>query len=239
MIRGLYASATGMAAETVRQDVVANNLANAATTGFQRQLAAFNSLSPTGGTSPAGPVPLEPGVRVNSVVTDRAPGTLVASGNPLDVAISGRGYFVVRTPAGLLYTRDGSFRLGEGGRLETQQGYPVLGRGGEIQIGNGPVTIGTDGSVNVAGRALDHLQVVDIPAASMRRAPGGEVLPSDDAQPVANPQVLSGYHEGSNVNPVREMTAMIAGFRVYEANQRAIQMQDRTLEQAANEVARV
>ncbi len=232
MIRGLYASATGMTAETLRQEVISNNLANSASPGFKRQLAAFQSLAPVGGTYPPGPVPLEPGVQVAAVAKDLTPGTVTYSDNPLDAAIEGPGCFVVETPAGLYYTRDGSFRLGSGGRLETLDGNPVLGQAGQIVAGKGPVTIGDDGTVYAGGKPLDKLQIVEDPDAT-------GLAPGTSHNPIANPRLMPGYHEGSNVSPVREMAAMIAGFRSYEANQRAIQLQDHTLEQAAGEVARV
>ncbi|HOM82634.1 MAG TPA: flagellar hook-basal body protein [Armatimonadota bacterium] len=228
MVKGLYASASGMVAEITRQEVIANNLAHASSSGFQRQLASFRATAPVGGTSPAGPLPLEPGVREASVTTDYSPGTVISTGNPLDVALDGDGFFVIRAPGGLLYTRDGGFRVGPEGRLETQDGDPVLGREGEIIVGRGPVTIAADGTVYSNGVPTGRLQVVEFPEGA-----GGEI------RVVEAPRVLSGYREGSNVNTVREMAAMIAGYRHYEANQRAIQMQDRTLEQAAGEVARV
>ena len=87
MVKGLYASASGMVAEITRQEVIANNLANAASSGFQRQLASFQATAPVGGTPPVGPLPLEPGVRVASVTTDFSPGTVMTTGNPLDVAL--------------------------------------------------------------------------------------------------------------------------------------------------------
>lgn len=228
MVKGLYASASGMVAEITRQEVIANNLANAASSGFQRQLASFQATAPVGGTPPVGPLPLEPGVRVASVTTDFSPGTVMTTGNPLDVALEGAGFFVVRAPGGLLYTRDGGFRIGPEGRLETQDGDAVLGREGELFVGRGPVTIAADGTVYANGAPAGRLQVVELP-----EGPSGEV------RIVETPRVLSSYREGSNVNTIREMAAMIAGYRHYEANQRALQMQDRTLEQAAGEVARL
>lgn len=241
MVKGLYASASGMAVEITRQEVIANNLANASSSGFKRQLASFHSLAPVGGTLPAGPVPLEPGVRMGAVATDLAPGTVTPSGNPLDVAVDGPGFFVVRTPGGLLYTRSGSFRVGPEGRLENLDGDPVLGRNGDIMVGEGPVTIDGDGTVYSGGEAAGRLHLVEFRnggrSVTGRFAGGVEV--AGEIAPVERPRVLSGYREGSNVSTVREMAAMIAGYRLYEANQRALQMQDRTLEQAAGEVARV
>jgi len=230
MIRGLYASASGMAVQIERQEVIANNLANASSSGFRRQLASFHSLAPVGGTPPSGPVPVEPGVRMGAVATDHAPGAMLATGNPLDVALDGPGTFVVSTPAGPHYTRNGAFRVGPGGRLETLEGDAVLGRNGEIILGRGPVEIGGDGTVTSGGKPVDALQVVDVSSDA-----NGLV----EAIPVANPRVRAGYLESSNVNTVHEMVQMIAGYRAYEANQRALQMQDKTLEQAAGEVARV
>ena len=140
------------------------------------------------------------------------------------------GCFVVSTPAGPRYTRNGAFRVGPGGRLETLEGDAVLGRNGEIILGRGPVEIGGDGTVTSGGNPVDTLQVADVSADANGLA---------EARPVESPRVRAGYLESSNVNTVHEMVQMIAGYRAYEANQRALQMQDKTLEQAAGEVARV
>jgi flagellar basal-body rod protein FlgF len=224
MVRGLYASATAMVAEITRQEVIANNLANASSPGFQRQLVAFATLPPAGGPD-AGAVALEPGTRVTTLAADPTPGSLHESGDPLEVALDGPGFFVVQTASGLVYTRDGGFRVGPTGRLETRSGDAVLGQAGPIVPGKRAVTIGEDGTLFADGQPLDRLQVV-------QEGPTG-------IEPVAQPRLRPGSREGSNVNPVREMAAMIAGFRVYEANQRALQMQDRTLEVATSEVARL
>ena len=240
MIRGLYASAAGMSAESVRQEVISNNLANASTSGFKRQLATFYTLAPVGGTLPPAPVPLEPGVRVGDLATDLAPGSVAFTGNPLDVALEGPGYLVVRTPAGPVNTRRGGFGRGAGGGLETLDGPPAVGLGGYIRAAGAPVSIGDDGTVTAGGKRIDRLQVVEVPATGLARAGGGVALPAGASPlPVDNPRVRSGYREGSNVNTVREMAAMVAGFRFFEANQKALQMQDRTLEQATGEVARL
>ena len=144
MLRGIYAAASAMIAETVRQDTISNNLANASTPGFKRDLARFQSfpqmlLSASDQTSsPIGSVSF--GSVPAGTHVDLARGTIHTTGNPMDVAIKGEGYFVVETPNGNAYTREGALMRGEGRYLSTAKGHPLTGLSGRVmQIGRAHV----------------------------------------------------------------------------------------------------
>ncbi len=142
MIRGVYIAATGMLAESQRQDVIANNLANATTTGFRRSVATSAPFAETlignmraQGAPAVGP--LTRGAQLEGVTMLDTQGPVRSTGNPLDVALVGDGYFGVDTAAGRRYTRDGSFSIAPDGRLVTKDGNAVAGVGGAIRLERG------------------------------------------------------------------------------------------------------
>ncbi|MDI6869785.1 MAG: flagellar basal-body rod protein FlgF [Bacillota bacterium] len=255
MIRGLYIGASGMLVELRRTDVIANNLANVTTNGFKRDelvgesfpallLRRYNDAA-SPGMGPAGypPVvgPLSLGAVATETATDWAPGPLTATGNPLDLGIAGEGLFVVQTPNGLRYTRDGAFTRNGEGLLVTEGGFPVLGEQGPIELGDGEVQVAADGTVAVDGQVVDRLRLVRFPQGSRLVKEGDNLFATAAAgQPVdAGTEVHQGFIERSNVNTVREMIGLIASVRSYEANQRLIQMEDELMQKAVNEVGRV
>jgi flagellar basal-body rod protein FlgF len=240
MIRGLYVAAEGMAARQKAQDVLAMNLANVNTTGFKADRPVFETalqrtlyrVEGTGAT-PIGT--LSAGALLTTTYTDLQPGPLMRTGNPLDVAIEGEGYFAVQTPAGIRYTRNGAFSLNAEGILITREGFPVLGTQGVIRLPrNATLEIGEDGSLRLDGKVVDRLQIVQ---GTMRKDTNGWLV--GNATPVATPRLITGMLEGANVNIVREMVEMIEYLRAYETHQRAIQAQDETLGRAINEIARI
>jgi flagellar basal-body rod protein FlgF len=240
MIRGLYVAAEGMAARQKAQDVLAMNLANVNTTGFKADRPVFETalqrtlyrVEGTGAT-PIGT--LSAGALLTTTYTDLQPGPLMRTGNPLDVAIEGEGYFAVQTPAGIRYTRNGAFSLNAEGILITREGFPVLGTQGVIRLPrSATLEIGEDGSLRIDGRVVDRLQIVQ---GTMRKDTNGWLV--GNATPVATPRLITGMLEGANVNIVREMVEMIEYLRAYETHQRVIQAQDETLGRAINEIARI
>ncbi|MGE5554154.1 MAG: flagellar basal-body rod protein FlgF [Betaproteobacteria bacterium] len=254
MIRGLYIGASGMLAELRRTEVIANNLANAATDGYKRDelveesfpallLRRFND--PAGpATLPAGypPVvgPLNLGAVATETATDWAAGPLTETGNPLDLAIAGEGMFAVQTPNGVRYTRDGAFTRNGQGQLVTESGFPVLGEQGPLALGNGEVSVAPDGTVSVDGQMVGRLLVIRFPHGGLVKEGGNLFAAAAAGEPVdSETTVQQGFVERSNVNTVREMIGLIASVRSYEANQRLIQMEDELLQKAVTEVGRV
>lgn len=247
MVKGIYHSAAGMLARQRQLEVTANNLANATTVGFKQQTLTFktalNSSLAESRPGAAGErfVDVEGGVQQTL-----RQGTLSATGNPLDVAIVGEGFFAVETPTGTAYTRDGRFQLNPAGELVTLSGHRVLTAGGTAILPQGELRIGSDGTLlmrnpdGTPDQLLDHLQIVTF--ADPRRvmhADGGLYLTQQEPIELPNVRLQVGYVEDSTVNVVSEMVKMIETNQYYDASARAIQTQDGTLGKAVNEVGKV
>ena len=255
----LWASKTGLDAQQTRMATIANNLANANTTGFKRGRVVFEdliyqNLRQVGAQSsqqtqyPSG-LNLGTGVRVVATEKIFTQGNLVQSGNALDLAVQGRGFFQILMPDGsLAYTRDGSFNLNDQGQMVTANGY-VVQPGITIPEGAQSVTIGSDGTVTVqlAGQTapvqLGALQTADfINPAGLQ--PQGQNLflesaasgPAQLGTPGLNGlgTLLQGTVESGNVNVVEELVNMIETQRAYEMNSKAISTTDRMLEYLNN-----
>ncbi|MEW6546881.1 MAG: flagellar hook basal-body protein [Bacillota bacterium] len=246
MLRGIYAAGAGMAAGLDQLDVIADNAANAQTPGFKGCIPVvkgFHSLLLSRvRDGPAVEVGgLSTGAAVEGAVTDFTPGPLRPVEDPLAVALTGPGFFVVQTPGGEAYTRNGMFRLDAGGRLVTGTGYPVLGE-------RGPVAAGPDASILASGevvsgdRVVDRLRVVEFARPEgLQRVGDGLFVAGPEAGPPrpAEAVLAPGFVESANVNPVTEMVRLIALLRAYEACQKALRVQDDTLGQAVREIARI
>jgi flagellar basal-body rod protein FlgG len=225
MDRGLYIAASGMLAEQVRQDQIANDLANASTPGYKADRTSqrtFGDLMLANSTTGGRIGSQSTAVQVEAVQTDWTPQPSRDTGEPLDFAITGEGFFAVRTDAGTRYTRNGQFVVSPQGQLTTAQGDPVLGRGGA------PVAVGADGRVDP--RVLDVVLVsnpVKDGDSLVRGAPGGAGQAG---------QVRAGALEGSGADPARSMVDMISSLRAFEAGQRVITTIDETLGKAASQV---
>jgi flagellar basal-body rod protein FlgG len=254
----LWAAKTGLDAQQTQMTVTANNLANVNTSGFKRSRAVFDDLlyqnvSQVGAAtsqntlSPSG-LQLGTGVRVVATERSYTQGNLNNTGNSLDLAIQGRGFFQVLRPDGTLgYTRDGSFQVNAQGQLVTSSGYPVQ-PAITIPTGAQSVTIATDGVVSVqipgqtAPTQVGTLQLADfINPAGLQDVGGNlavESASSGTAQ-AANPglnglgTLVQGSLESSNVNVVEELVNMIETQRAYEMNSKAVQTTDQMLQYAA------
>lgn len=249
MIRGIYAAGAGMLAEQTRTDVIANNLANASTAGYKKDIAVtkdFHSLLITRiNDGPNRPAigSLGVGAMVDEVATIHAAGGNRPTGNNYDLAIEGRGFFAIETPAGVRYTRNGAFTRSAEGQLVTQDGYRVLGQGGPIQLGDAQakVNIGEDGRVMVDDAEVDTVRVVSFADEKRLLKEGANLYAAGGQQEEAaqNVTVREGFLELSNVNVVAEMVNLIAGYRAYEVNGKCVQSHDQLLDKAVNDVGRV
>jgi len=175
--RGLYIAASGMLAAEVRQDVIANNLANATNAGFKGDKLvqeSFGDLLLQQATSGATIGPLNTGTQVVQISPDLANQGFRWTQRSLDLAIGGDGWFTVQTPTGTAYTRDGAFTTNAQGQITTADGYAVLGVDGKpISVaGNGRIGVDSAGRVSVNGKAVGQLKVTDLQAASVRKLGG-------------------------------------------------------------------
>ncbi len=249
MIKGIYTSALGLIPLQKRLEVIANNLANVDTTAFKRDDSFTNELISANTLLRDGTVdPTQKDVK-DMTYTDFSQGTLQQTNNPLDVAIDGQGFFTVQTQDGLRLTRDGSFTLSTDGTLQTRDGATVMGTGGPIRIDNieqtqaSKLVIDRNGEVKSGNEVYGQIRIV-VPGSYSQISKAGANLYSlnegavlRDADP-ANVSVRQGYLEGSNVNPIDEMVAMIQLQQNFEAGQKAIQSQDASLGDA-NQVGQV
>jgi flagellar basal-body rod protein FlgF len=225
MERGLYIAASGMVAEQMRQDQIANDLANSSTPGYKADRVtqrAFADLLLSNTATGQAIGALTPGVAADRMVTDTSPQPVRDTGEPLDLAIVGDGWFAVQTPQGTRYTRNGQFSGAADGTLTDQLGNRVLGRGGQ------PVKLDANGHVNASDVGVFALT---------DPAKQGDNLFDGTASGQAGGTVRTGALEGSGVDPARTMVDMIASFRAFEAGQKVIQTIDESLHKTATQVA--
>ena len=203
---------------TRQLDVIATNLANANTSGFKAESIVFSEfLEPTTDSSPALSM-----VHDVTYLRDMSEGTMKSTNNPLDLAISGEGYFAVQAPQGERFTRLGAFQLNNLGQLVTLSGAPVLGAGGApiaIPREASTITITRDGTVSADEAEIAKLRIVNFEAPQALSKDGGGLYdPKDQTpQPATDAEVLQGMIEGSNVKGVVEMTRMVEVVRSYQA----------------------
>jgi len=223
-----------------RADLLAANLANASTPGYRRLVTAPESFPEMVPALPSpDPGALRLGTTLSPPVIDLSAGPIEKTDNPLDLAISGDGFFIVSGPSGArLYTRAGHFVLDPTGRLVTPDGYPVLSDRGEVRLPSGQITVAEDGTISVDNKPIAKLLIVSFPAPTSL-SPAGHTYYTSAAppQPASSARIIQGAIEHSNVNPARELSQMMTALRVYEASVRAMSLQDNTFARLLQAVA--
>jgi flagellar basal-body rod protein FlgF len=255
MNRGIYPILSGALAHERRMQVFANNMANVNTAGFKQDEQAFKAIFPryeavipTGGRSiglaqqtmarPFGPTE-RAFVAPHQIKTTFEVGRVRLTGNPLDIAIQGRGFFEVETSQGLRYTRNGMLSLDRDRRLVTGLGHPVMGTNGEIKIPPGKLDISAQGEIRVDEKPVGKIKVMEFPDEDMPQKSSDGLFFSEEGAVSKNPQIQVGHIEESNVNSIGEMVKMIQGMRNYESTQKLIQTLDRMAEITIQDVGRV
>lgn len=272
MIRGLYTAASAMIKDTIKQDTISNNLANLNTVGYKRhntihrdfknmllhrmhtpqpELNTISDVSSvTNFLAQSPPVPmgyLGMGSQIGGSYVDHENGAFTETGNPLDVALQGEGFFVVEGKDGLMYSRNGSFTLNNEGELTTHEGYRVVGEQGPIKLDvDGKVEISLEGdifsvkSVNnqVVKELKGRLQLVDFSDYQQLLKRGNSFYMAPDNMPAlaSTANTLQRNLEMSNVDLAHEMVNMITAMRSYELGQKAIHTQDEMSGKVINEV---
>lgn len=250
MISGLYKAAQGMLYEQFRLDVVANNLANANSVGYKKDRVGFNMTLNTDQIDPNQKIILTSGVygqdreppvlMLTRYRMDLSEGAFRETGNKLDFAIKGSGFFSFETPDGTRYTRNGQFTMNANGEIVTQSGNRVLGQNGAIVIPAGKdFQVSEKGEILVGGQVIDRFQIVDFPpTGGLSKEGNGAIIASANIRALpANVQVMQGYLEDSNVDIVKEMVQMIEALRNYEGYQKTLQAIQDTI-QNLNEFAK-
>jgi flagellar basal-body rod protein FlgF len=208
-------------------DTIAHNLANVSTTGYKRRCSNFSAAlaaQTADGTEAKG------AEQISAGSIDFSQGNMIDTGQPLDAALYGKGFFVIETPDGPLYTRHGVFRTNQNGQVVDAQGRMVAGDGGPLAVPTdvdlSEVHIGSDGRLFARGALIGQFRIVDFPGKNDHLAPVGFSCyrASKDAEP-SNAEgvvVKQGYQEGSNVKLVEELVNMIMVSRIYEANAKLV-----------------
>ncbi|MGP8243193.1 MAG: flagellar hook-basal body protein [Bryobacteraceae bacterium] len=244
------AAASGLQSRIESLDLLANNLANSATSGYKSDQE-FYGLFSAGVAAGAGDDPVSTLPVIQRQWTDFSQGTLQVTGNSLDVAINGRGFLVVNGPSGPLYTRNGSLQVLASGELATADGYTLQTApsaqkptGGTIQVSSGkPIEISTDGTVTQEGQALGQIQVVDFASTASLAKMGNTCFRNTDPKNVpaaaTGAEVEQGKIEGSNVPVAQAAMRLVGVMRQFEMLQKAIGVSSDMDMKSIQEVARV
>jgi len=221
-------------------EVIANNIANASTPGYKRESAKFEEfvtkVAPSEGQTGQQSVSF---VKDGGISRDLSQGNIEKTGAPFDFAINGSGYFVVQTPAGMRYTRDGHFTLDANGQVVNSDGHPLQGDAGAITVtpDDGNVQVAQDGTISGKSGQIGKLQVVDFADGKALNKQGANLYSTSQAPtPVVNVSVGQGMLEASNVQPVLEISHMIEVMRAYQATASLNQSQEDLTRQAIDKL---
>lgn len=258
MIKGFYTAGAGMLVQMAKQDAVANNLANVNTSGYKKDTVLCQSFpsmlisrlaesqyDAQGKEYILPPVVIGPvgtGAVVADIATDFSTGSLQFTDNANDLAITTDGYFVIQTPQGERFTRDGSFKINQEGILVNNQGQPVM------SIDDQPISILNDngesaeysvaqnGSILVNDNEIAKLKIVSFADQGTLQKEGGFMAAAGEYTVLDNPGITQGYLEMSNANAVKEMVTLISVVRAYESCQKVVQAEDELMSVAIDQV---
>jgi flagellar basal-body rod protein FlgF len=228
----------GLFRQERRYELISNNLSNALTPGFKKDVPIFHEVFSEA---------LHPSLSTLSMDSEFSQtllqqGEIQSTRNPLDLAIEGEGFFKVKTPEGVRYTRNGNFRLTREGVLVQSNGFPVLSRNGEITLPGGQIAVEKDGAIKVNGADRDKLALVTFADLKGLRKEGKTLFKLEGEQEEKEAEgagVIQGALEGSNVNAMEEMVQMIDSLRTFEACYKIVQVQDELNAKSVNELAKV
>jgi flagellar basal-body rod protein FlgF len=251
MIKGLYSAVSAMVMNAARQQVLSHNISNLQTPGFkqilttaqdfmQNQAVYSNGFSAEGTVDYLGLLGL--GTQAGEEFIDFEQGALQDTGNPLDLALQGNGFFTVDTPDGQRYTRDGRFLRDADNNLVTVDGFQVLDDAGQpIQLPDGDVSVAPDGAISVNGQAVATLGIGIFanPQTELQHTEGNLFTGPAASTGDEVPRVVQGYLEMSNANPSQLMTQLVEVARSYEAAQKLVQNQDELLGKAIASLGRI
>jgi flagellar basal body rod protein FlgG len=231
----LYQAAAAMNATAHWQDMIAENLANSAVPGSRKQDISFSDVQ-------AG---LSSNIPSASTTTNFKTGELCSTGNSMDFALEGPGFFTVKLPNGQqAYSRDGEFKLNSKGQLVNKEGYSVLGNNGPLQFNpnnSDPITISAAGDVSQGSETKGKFQITEFQHPEKLMALGAADFRPDDpgAEPVTavSTQVRQGFIEAANTSPTTEMASLITAMRMFESNQKVLQMEGDRMSKVITELS--
>ncbi len=230
---GMIESVETLLAQERRMTQLTNNLANADTAGYKKEKVTFWEMVYASSHGPRVGKALHP-------LVNHDQGPAKVTGNPLDLAINGDGFFRIQTPEGIRYTRDGNFHLNDQGQMTTTNGDLLMGQGGTITIAGDEVDISKEGRIFVDGQQVDQVAIVTFESFESLEKIGQNLFQAngEDGQEIEaeDYEIKQGFVEASNVNTMSEMTEMIDLLRNYEAQQKVIQTIDDMDDQAIRRV---
>jgi len=245
MIQGIYLASQGMTMLMQKQDQIANNLANINTTGYKESGLFAKELNKCLADTKRQPY-VNMAIKPDEVYVDYSEGAPRTTGNPMDLLVKGSGFFTVMTPNGVGYTRNGNFSSDPDGFLVNSEGWKVMSKEGYIKLDqDAPApTVTGEGEVLQGNETKGILRIVDFEKPyNLLRMGTSCFIPknADETKPIQSPGyvIRQGFLESSNVNIIKNMVEMIAAYRNFEADQRALLAQDQTLDKAANQVGRI
>ena len=228
----IQAMASSMEALTEQYRTITQNLAYASASGYRRRTSNFSQTLAAQTQGAAGTGQQQSQVQASTTV-DFTPGNLAQTGAPLDLGLSGSGFFTIGTPTGPLYTRNGSFALNAQRQLVDPAGRTVMGEGGPIvlpsNVGLQQIVVSSDGQISAGGQAIGKLKIVDFAKQALLEPSGTDAFTAPDnvaSTPATKTTVQQGFRESSNVNIVEELVGLITVSRMYEASVKGIQSQD-------------
>lgn len=249
MSEAIYMAGSGALIQKRKLEVLANNIANVNTVGFKEDKVSFNVADLTGlendkpgNDFASGGAQIIPSKLPFKTFINFSPGHLEHTGNSLDIALEGDGFFCIKTTEETQYTRKGNFTLNQEGIMVTQQGLPVLGDGGHIQIDANDFVVDAKGNIVVDGGVVATIKVVDFPQSSLEKVGNTRFTtldPTNTGETAEGVKVKQGYVEHSNVNIIRMMTDMIDTLRGYESYQKIIRSLNDIDSKAINELGSV
>lgn len=236
MINGMLESARGCLKEELRMDIISNNLANINVIGFKKDRISFQKILNQASVTADAPANV-------TILPDMEQGGLTATGNELDLAISGKGFFKINTANGIRYTRKGNFMLDPKGMLITQSGDQVMGKTGPIKIAGNNISIDNKGNIQTDMGQIGQLDIVDFDDyKGIVKEGKNQFMNPQNIPETAIPSettVSQGYTELSNVNAAEEMINMINATRAFESYQKSMRVIDELNDRAINQVGRL
>jgi flagellar basal-body rod protein FlgG len=237
MYKGIYIALSGATLKQTQIDLISQNLANSSTPGYKKDKISFQDYLVSQMNGMLQPPDGRTMSDISSVNTDFSNGSLIKTGNMLDIAVDGSGFISLE---GNRYTRRGDLRLDSEGYLVNKSGIKVLGKNGPIQIsGNGAVEIGNKGDISVNGIQIDTIKIVDFQNNNAIKKTGEDYFITDQKGVESKAAVKQSYIETSNVDIVKEMVQMITALREFQTYQKAIQAFDDATSKVTNDMGRI
>jgi flagellar basal-body rod protein FlgF len=239
MDSGYYAACTALMSRTQALDTIANNMANASTVGFRAQHNVFSSVLASAGSGNGSALnqAINNYGTLSATTFDQNQGAISKTGNDLDMAIQGSGYFVIQTPGGPMYSRNGAFQVSSKSQLVTSTGDPVMGDKGPIAMLPGKVSISPDGTISSNGAVAGKVKLVQFAAGTQLTSIGNNYYSAPDKSETAatDSTVQQGALESSNVNPVASMVELITAQRSADMMQKALSMFNSEMDKTASQ----